>query len=198
MTPLARIPSMCVNIHVMNASASVTDSVDVAAKIASVGTSTPAMWNFSSESGSGMKPSMLTTQMKIIRLAQYGNQRPHRLRRQALLGDLNPGDLVDDLAERLLAIRVLARLDPHQEDAEQDREQRAEEQVGDGLVDRHVDRPDVDRDPRVERPLLGRVELLLGVVVSSAASAIAGSARKRPVARQSIRFMPCSPRLRRR
>ncbi len=32
------------------------------------------MSTFSSESGSGMNPSMLTTQMKIIRLAQYGNQ----------------------------------------------------------------------------------------------------------------------------
>ena len=31
------------------------------------------MSTFSSDSGSGMKPSMLTTQMKIIRLAQYGN-----------------------------------------------------------------------------------------------------------------------------
>ena len=60
--------------HVISASASVTDSVEVAAKIASVGSSTPAMWNFSSDSGSGMKPSMFTTQMKIIRLAQYGNQ----------------------------------------------------------------------------------------------------------------------------
>ena len=68
------MPSTCVNIHVMNASASVTDSVEVAAKIASVGSSTPAMSTFSSDSGSGMKPSMLTTQMKIIRLAQYGNQ----------------------------------------------------------------------------------------------------------------------------
>ena len=63
-----------------------------------------------------MKPSMLTTQMKIIRLAQYGNQRAHRLRRQALLGDLNLRDLVDDLAERLLAIGILAHLDPHQDD----------------------------------------------------------------------------------
>ena len=76
MTPFARIPSMCVNIQVMNASASVTESVEVAAKIASVGTSTPAIFHFSSESGSGMKPSMLTTQMKTISDATYGNQRP--------------------------------------------------------------------------------------------------------------------------
>src|SRR6187397_3480997 len=71
--PFARIPSTFVKTNVINASASVTESVDVAAKSASVGTFTPAMVNFSSESGSGMKPSMLTTQMKIIRLAQYGN-----------------------------------------------------------------------------------------------------------------------------
>ncbi len=50
----------------MRARASVTESVDVAAKIASVGSSTPAIVTFSSESGSGMKPSMLTVQMKII------------------------------------------------------------------------------------------------------------------------------------
>ena len=31
--------------------------------------------NFSSDSGSGMNPSMLTTQMKIISVAQYGNHR---------------------------------------------------------------------------------------------------------------------------
>ena len=30
----------------------------------------------SAESGSGMKPSMFTTQMKIISVATYGNQRP--------------------------------------------------------------------------------------------------------------------------
>ena len=60
----------------MSASASVTERVDVAAKIASVGSSTPPISTFSSDSGSGMKPSMFTTQMKTSRLAQYGNQRP--------------------------------------------------------------------------------------------------------------------------
>ena len=67
---------MCVKIHVIRASASVTESVDVAAKIARVGTSTPPISNFSSESGSGMKPSMFTVQMKTISEATYGNQRP--------------------------------------------------------------------------------------------------------------------------
>ncbi|MCZ7588039.1 MAG: hypothetical protein M5U27_04095 [Gaiella sp.] len=61
---------------VIRASASVTESVDVAAKSASVGSSTPAIVTFSSERGNGMNPSMLITQMKIIRLATYGNQRP--------------------------------------------------------------------------------------------------------------------------
>ena len=74
--PFARIPSTCVKTNVISASASVTESVDVAAKSASVGTFTPAIVTFSSESGSGMKPSMLIIQMKIIRLATYGNQRP--------------------------------------------------------------------------------------------------------------------------
>ena len=67
---------MWVKIHVIRASASVTESVEVAAKIASVGSSTPAISTVSSESGSGMKPSMLITQMKIISVATYGNQRP--------------------------------------------------------------------------------------------------------------------------
>ena len=75
-TPFARMPSTCVKIHVISASASVTESVEVAAKIASVGSSTPPMSTVSSESGSGMKPSMLTTQMKTISVATYGNQRP--------------------------------------------------------------------------------------------------------------------------
>ena len=47
-----------------------------------------------------MKPSMFTTQMKIISVATYGNQRRDRLVRQALLGDLGLRDLVDHLARR--------------------------------------------------------------------------------------------------
>ena len=67
--PLARMPSTCVKTNVISASASVTERVDVAAKSASVGSSTPPIVTFSSESGSGMNPSMLTTQMKIISVA---------------------------------------------------------------------------------------------------------------------------------
>ena len=75
--PFSRIPSTCVKTNVMSASASVTESVDVAAKIASVGKlDSRRSSQRSSESGSGMKPSMLITQMKIISEATYGNQRP--------------------------------------------------------------------------------------------------------------------------
>ena len=74
--PFQRIPSTWVKTNVMSARASVTESVEVAAKIARVGISRPKISQRSSESGSGMKPSMLTTQMKIISEATYGNQRP--------------------------------------------------------------------------------------------------------------------------
>ena len=70
------MPSTWVKTNVIRASASVTERVDVAAKIASVGTSMPPISQRSSESGSGMNPSMLMTQMKIISVATYGNQRP--------------------------------------------------------------------------------------------------------------------------
>ena len=70
------MPSTCVKTHVMRASASVTESVEVAAKIASVGSSSPAISTVSSESGNGMKPSMLIVQMKRSNEAQYGNHRP--------------------------------------------------------------------------------------------------------------------------
>jgi len=70
------MPSTWVKTNVIRASASVTEIVEVAAKIASVGSSTPPISNVSSESGSGMNPMMLTTQMKTISEATYGNQRP--------------------------------------------------------------------------------------------------------------------------
>jgi hypothetical protein len=78
----------------------------------------------------------------------------------ALVGDLHLGDLVDRLAERLAPVRAASRLHAHQHEPEEDRDS-AEEQVGDGLVDREVERPKVDRHPLVQRPLGGRVELLL-------------------------------------
>ena len=66
------------------------------------------------ESGSGMKPSMFTTQMKSMSEATYGNQRPIALCRQALLGDLLLGDLVDRLADRLPRVRAHAEPAAHQ------------------------------------------------------------------------------------
>ena len=53
----------------MSASVIVTESVEVAAKMPSVGSSTPKSSNVSSESGSGMKPSMFIVQMKSISVA---------------------------------------------------------------------------------------------------------------------------------
>ena len=67
--PFSRIPSTCVNVHVMSASASVTESVEVAAKIAKVGMLIPPISQRSSDNGSGMNPIMLITQMKIISVA---------------------------------------------------------------------------------------------------------------------------------
>ncbi len=43
--PFARMPSTCVKTKVISASASVTDSVEVAAKMANVGSATPATWH---------------------------------------------------------------------------------------------------------------------------------------------------------
>ena len=70
------MPSTWVKTNVISASARVTESVDVAANNANVGTFTPKTSTFSSDSGSGMKPRMFTTQMKTISVATYGNQRP--------------------------------------------------------------------------------------------------------------------------
>ena len=155
------MPSTCVKTNVISASASVTESVDVAAKSASVGTWTPAIVTFSSESGNGMNPSMLTTQMKTIRRRDVREPAADRLRRQALLGDLHLRDLVDELAERLSLRRLAPDLDPHEDDPDHAREERAEQQVRDGLVDRQVERPEVDRDPLMQRPLRSGVELLV-------------------------------------
>ena len=87
---------------------------------------------------------------------------PDRLRRQALLGDLDLRDLVDRLAERLPAVRAAARADTHEHEAERDRADRAEHEVHDRLVDRHVDRAELQlRAPRMQVPLHRRVELRL-------------------------------------
>ena len=130
-----------------------------------------------------MNPRMLTTQMKIMSVATYGNQRPIAFVGQALLGDLHLRDLVDRLAERLPAVRAATGTDAHEDDPDDDRDDRAEHEVGDRLVDRHVDRADLQvRPPGLEVPLLGRVELRLVALrprarptaASSASSAASG------------------------
>ena len=78
-----------------------------------------------------------------------------RMRREPLLGDRYLRDLVDRLSERLAPVRLASDLDPHEHDPDETRAERSEQEVGDRLVDRHVDRPDVNRDPRVQVPLLG-------------------------------------------
>src|SRR5207249_3463065 len=66
-------------------------------------------------------------------------------RRQPLLRHLDLRDLVDRLAERLTLRRLTAELDPHEDEPEKARAERAEQEVRDRLVDRHVERADVDR-----------------------------------------------------
>ena len=83
---------------------------------------------------------------------------PDRLGRQALLRDLRLRHLVERLADRLAARRQQREPRAHQHDAEQDRQCRADPEIDDGLRDREVERPDVDRDPFVQRDLVGRVE----------------------------------------
>ena len=91
-----------------------------------------------------------------------GEPAADRLRRQALLGDLRLRDLVDLLADRLACARLDADARAHEEDPERHRDDRAEQQVHDGLVDRHVDRAEVDLDPGIELELVRRVELAAG------------------------------------
>ena len=98
-----------------------------------------------------MKPSMFTTRMKTSSDRAVREPAGDRLRRQALLGDLRLRDLVDQLAQRLAPVGPSTggrqRMKTMPITIESDR---AEQQVGDGLVDRHVERADVDRDPLVQ------------------------------------------------
>ena len=56
-----------------------------------------------------MKPSMLTTQMKIISEATYGNQRPIAFVGSPCSATCNLRDLVDRLAERLAPVGLVSR-----------------------------------------------------------------------------------------
>ena len=71
--------------------------------------------------------------MKSIRVAHVREPEADRLRRQARLGDLGLGDVVDQLADGLAPRRLDAEAPAHQADAEQARERGADEQVDDGL-----------------------------------------------------------------
>jgi hypothetical protein len=88
-----------------------------------------------------------------------GEPAADRLRRQALLGDLHLGDLVDRLPDRLPAVECLPA---HEDEADEDRQDGAEHQVDDRLGDREVERAEVDRDPLVLLELGRRVEFAAG------------------------------------
>ncbi len=101
MTPFWRMPSTCVNIHVISASASVTDSVDVAAKIASVGSSTPKIVHLLVGERQRDEADHVDDPDEDQQRGDVGEPAADRLRRQPLLGDLHLRHLVDDLADRL-------------------------------------------------------------------------------------------------
>jgi hypothetical protein len=84
---------------------------------------------------------------------------PDRLRGQPLLGDLGLDDVVDRLADGLARVRIDPDAEAHEADPEGHRDQAAQPEVGDRLVDREVDRAEVDRQPGLE------LELVLGIEV---------------------------------
>ena len=102
---------------------------------------------------------MFSTQMKRKSEATYGNQRCSAFAGDARLGDLLLDELVDRLAGRLPAVGAQREPEAHEPDAEEDREEPAQPEVDDRLVDREVERADLDRDPRVEDELVLRVEV---------------------------------------
>src|SRR5207237_2526214 len=73
--------------------------------------------------------------------------------------DLRLRDLVDLLADRLADAWLHAEPDTHEHDPEEDRQHRPDHQVRDCFVDRHVQRPEMDRNPRMQ------LELVLGVEI---------------------------------
>src|SRR6185437_14500915 len=81
-----------------------------------------------------------------------------RLRRESLLRDLRLCELVDGLPHRLAPAGQQREPAAHREDPERDREQRRDREIDDGLVDRHVERAEVDPDPLLELELLRGVE----------------------------------------
>src|SRR5207302_511261 len=81
-----------------------------------------------------------------------------RLGRQPLLRNLRLRDLVERLAHGLTAARQQGETTAHREDAERDRQRCADREIDDRLVNRHVERAEVDGDPLLELELVRRVE----------------------------------------
>src|SRR5438132_4458562 len=81
-----------------------------------------------------------------------------RLRGQTLLRDLRLRELVDCLPHGLPLAGQEGEPAAHREEPERNREQRRDREVDDRLVDRHVERAEVDRDPLLELELVRGVE----------------------------------------
>src|ERR1051326_3390003 len=83
---------------------------------------------------------------------------PYRLRGQSLLRDLRLRDLVQRLAYGLPLARQECEPAAHREDADEDRQRGTDGEVHHRLVDRHVERAEMDPDPLLELELVRRVE----------------------------------------
>ena len=107
-----------------------------------------------------MLGSVLTMVLGIVLMRWRLNVEPDT--RQTLLCDLLLCDVVDQLADRLAAAVLAARPPAHEDETESDRDDGGDHQIGDGLRDRQVERPEMDRDPLVLLELDRRVELAAG------------------------------------
>ena len=191
--PFARMPSTCVKTKVISASASVTESVDVAAKIASVGHLDPADLDRLVRERQRDEAEHVDDPDEEHQRGDVREPAADRLRREPLLGDLHLRDLVDRSRRAPAAWSgSSADLDAHQDDPEHARDDRAEDQVRDRLVDVHAER---EVDPGLELPLVGGVELLLGAVARRL-RARRTEARRRARPRSSGRRLTRVPRRR--
>jgi hypothetical protein len=97
--------------------------------------------------------------MKKKSVAMNGNQRM-AASWEVAEGDVVPGGVVGDLDRRLDAVRLHLHT-PRDVDHHPNRQGAGQHQVEDELVDRKVDRPDLDRDPVVQLELVLGLELLV-------------------------------------
>jgi hypothetical protein len=102
---------------------------------------------------------MFSIQMKRNSAATYGKPASGRLLRQVPLGDLRLEELVEALSGGLAPARPKREAEAHEPDAEEDGDEPTEPEVGHGLVDREVERPELDLDPRRKLELVRRVEV---------------------------------------